>query len=83
MYFRLLRSYKYLDSKIRSYKKNLKFCYMLGKNELSVLWVKDDFELYAAFSPFISKTIAYNDLLLIEKWFKKQDNLFITTSQVF
>ncbi|ORX60902.1 DUF254-domain-containing protein [Piromyces finnis] len=82
-YRRLLRSYKYLDSKIHSYKKNLKFCYILGKNELSVLWIKDDFELYAAFSPFISKTIAYNDLLLIEKWFKKQDNLFITTSQVF
>ncbi|OUM65411.1 hypothetical protein PIROE2DRAFT_20342 [Piromyces sp. E2] len=70
-YRRLLRSYKYLDSKIHR------------KNELSVMWIKDDFELYAAFSPFISKTIAYNDLLLIEKWFKKQDNLFITTSQVF
>ncbi|ORX75692.1 DUF254-domain-containing protein [Anaeromyces robustus] len=82
-YRRLLRSYKFLESKIHGYKKNLKFCYMLGKNELSLLWVRDDFELYASFSPFISKTIAYNDLLLIEKWFKKQDNLFITTSQVF
>jgi len=78
-YRRLLRCYKYLDSKVRSYKKNLKFCSMLNKNELSILWVKDDFELYAAFSPFISKTIAYNDLLSIEKWFKKQDDLFITT----
>ncbi|KAG4087450.1 DUF254-domain-containing protein [Neocallimastix lanati (nom. inval.)] len=82
-YKRLLRSYKYLESKIHGYQKDLKFSYMLDKNELTLLWIRDDFELYASFSPFISKTIAYNDLLLIEKWFKKQDNLFITTTQIF
>lgn len=36
---RLLRSYKYLESKIHGYQKDLKFSYMLDKNELTLLWV--------------------------------------------
>ncbi|CAH3190109.1 unnamed protein product [Porites evermanni] len=47
-------------------------------------WVTSGFELYAAFSPLVTKPDAINAINKLLRWIKREeDRLFILSSQVF
>lgn len=81
---RLFGLYLYLHHRIHSPARPLKILCHVGVREMLLGWVTSGFELYAAFSPLVTKPdaiIAINKLL---RWIKREeDRLFILSSQVF
>lgn len=81
---RLFGLYLYLHHRIHSSARPLKILCHVGVREMLLGWVTSGFELYAAFSPLVTKPdaiIAINKLL---RWIKREeDRLFILSSQVF
>lgn len=81
---RLFGLYLYLHHRIHSPARPLKILCHVGIREMLLGWVTSGFELYAAFSPLITKPdaiVAINKLL---RWIKREeDRLFILSSQVF
>lgn len=81
---RLFGLYLYLHHRIHSPARPLKILCHVGIREMLLGWVTSGFELYAAFSPLVTKPdaiVAINKLL---RWIKREeDRLFILSSQVF
>lgn len=60
------------------------YCVMLTFALLLHPKITSGFELYAAFSPLVTKTSAINAVLDLIRWMKKEENaLFILTPQTF
>lgn len=81
---RLFGLYLYLHHRIHSAARPLKILCHVGTREMLLGWVTSGFELYAAFSPLVTKPDAINAINKLLRWIKREeDRLFILSSQVF
>jgi len=81
---RLFGLYLYLHRRIHSAARPLKILCHVGTREMLLGWVTSGFELYAAFSPLVTKPDAINAINKLLRWIKREeDRLFILSSQVF
>eukprot|EP00039_Didymoeca_costata_P020327 m.340869 g.340869 ORF g.340869 m.340869 type:complete len:515 (-) comp19609_c0_seq1:132-1676(-) len=81
---RLFRRYQYVHHRIHSVARPLKIYYHVGQKETILGWVTFGFELYACFSPLVTKPAAINAVLRLIRWMKREeDGLFILSSLVF
>lgn len=81
---RLFGMYLYLHHRIHSASRPLKILCHVGSREMLLGWVTSGFELYAAFSPLVTKPVAINAINKLLRWIKREeDRLFILNSQVF
>ncbi|KAK3712200.1 hypothetical protein QZH41_018431 [Actinostola sp. cb2023] len=70
---RLFGLYLYLHRRIHSLARPLKILCHVGTREMLLGWVTSGFELYAAFSPLVSKPIAINAINKLLRWIKVCD----------
>ncbi|XP_068711276.1 vacuolar fusion protein MON1 homolog A-like [Montipora foliosa] len=81
---RLFGLYLYLHHRIHSAARPLKILCHVGTREMLLGWVTSGFELYATFSPLVTKPDAINAINKLLRWIKREeDRLFILSSQVF
>lgn len=81
---RLFGLYLYLHHRIHSAARPLKILCHVGTREMLLGWVTSGFELYAAFSPLVTKPDAINAINKLLRWIKREEErLFILSSQVF
>jgi len=81
---RLFRRYQYVHHRIHSTARPLKIYFHVGQKETILGWVTFGFELYACFSPLVTKPAAINAVLRLIRWMKREeDGLFIMSSLVF
>lgn len=81
---RLFGLYLYLHHRIHSASRPLKILCHVGTREMLLGWVTSGFELYAAFSPLVTKPDAINAINKLLRWIKREEErLFILSSQVF
>eukprot|EP00729_Bicosta_minor_P010990 gene10990-35419_t len=81
---RLFRRYQYVHHRIHSGARPLKIYYHVGQKETILGWVTFGFELYACFSPLVTKRAAINAVLRLIRWMKREeDGLFILSPLVF
>ncbi|XP_041953070.1 vacuolar fusion protein MON1 homolog B isoform X2 [Alosa sapidissima] len=75
---RLLDLYRHIHSRIHSLTQPLKIIYHVSQREVLLAWTTNKFELYACFSPFVTKSSAINSVTKLLRWIKKaEDRLFI------
>ncbi|EDO39191.1 predicted protein, partial [Nematostella vectensis] len=67
---RLFGLYLYLHQRIHSSSRPLKILCHVGMQEMLLGWVTSGFELYAAFSPLVTKPIAINAINKLLRWIK-------------
>lgn len=81
---RLFGLYLYLHNRIHTTVRPLKILYHVGKHETLLGWVTQQFELYAVFSPLITKHSAIGAINKLLRWIKKEETrLFILNSATF
>ena len=76
---RLLRHYMLAHARVHhQLAKPLREYFQTTDDELIVVWTAADFELYAAFSPLVSKPVAYAACHKLHRRLKKEaPNLFM------
>ncbi|WAR25300.1 MON1A-like protein [Mya arenaria] len=81
---RLFGLYHYLHNRIHSSARPLKILYHVGQYEALLGWVTQGFELYAVFSPLVTKSLAINAVNKLMAWIRKEaSRLFILESVTF
>ncbi|XP_052253110.1 protein SAND-like [Dreissena polymorpha] len=81
---RLFGLYYYLHNRIHSTSRPLKILYHVGQYEALLGWVTQGFELYAVFSPLVTKSLAINAVNKLMAWIRKEaSRLFILESVTF
>ncbi|KAG1972127.1 vacuolar fusion protein MON1 homolog B [Pimephales promelas] len=75
---RLLDLYRNMHNRIHSMSRPLKLIYHSAERETLLAWVTGKFEMYACFTPLITKKSAISELTKLLRWIKKEeDRLFI------
>ncbi|XP_048475834.1 vacuolar fusion protein MON1 homolog B-like [Rhincodon typus] len=70
--------YQYLHSKIHSSTRPLKLIYHVAERETLLAWVTGKFELYACYSPLVTKAAAISIVTKVLRWIRKEEaQLFI------
>lgn len=78
---RLFNLYQCIYSRMHSQQRPLKILFHVGKYEAILGWVTTGFEMYATFSPMISKSAAISGINKLLRWIKREeDRLFIVNS---
>uniref|UniRef100_A0A6B2L5T0 Vacuolar fusion protein MON1 homolog n=1 Tax=Arcella intermedia TaxID=1963864 RepID=A0A6B2L5T0_9EUKA len=83
---RLFRLYEQVHCSVNILDKDKphKVYYHRSDSEIIVVWVTTGFDLYACFSPLVSKATAIKGCNTLLKWIKQEENnLFIVTSPVW
>lgn len=70
---RLFRRYQYVHHRIHSTARPLKIYFHVGQKETILGWVTFGFELYACFSPLVTKPAAINAVLRLIRWMKREE----------
>lgn len=70
---RLLDLYRYLHGRIHSASRPLKLIYHVAERETLLAWVTSKFELYACFSPLVTKACAIAAITKLLRWIKKEE----------
>ncbi|XP_072102681.1 vacuolar fusion protein MON1 homolog B-like isoform X2 [Mobula birostris] len=75
---RLFDLYQYLHGRVHSASRPLRLVYHVAAKETLLAWVTPRFELYACFSPLVTKGGAIGLLTLLLRWLRKEEgNLFL------
>lgn len=78
---RLLSLYQYVHQRLHNSRLPVRLLFHVGKSEALLGRVTSGFELYIAFTPFVSKGAAVNAMDKLLRWIKKEeDRLFIRNS---
>uniref|UniRef100_A0A9J7ZGQ0 Vacuolar fusion protein MON1 homolog n=1 Tax=Cyprinus carpio carpio TaxID=630221 RepID=A0A9J7ZGQ0_CYPCA len=75
---RLLDPYRNMHNRIHSTSRPLKLIYHSAGKETLLAWVTSKFEMFACFTPLVTKKSAISELTKLLRWIKKEeDRLFI------
>uniref|UniRef100_A0A8C2JXU5 Vacuolar fusion protein MON1 homolog n=1 Tax=Cyprinus carpio TaxID=7962 RepID=A0A8C2JXU5_CYPCA len=75
---RLLDLYRNMHNRIHSTSRPLKLIYHSAGKETLLAWVTSKFEMFACFTPLVTKKSAISELTKLLRWIKKEeDRLFI------
>ncbi|KAL1270267.1 hypothetical protein QQF64_032556 [Cirrhinus molitorella] len=75
---RLLDLYRNMHNRIHSTSRPLKLIYHSAGKETLLAWVTSKFEMYACFTPLVTKKSAIGELTKLLRWIKKEEErLFI------
>ncbi|KAK3812041.1 MAG: MON1-like protein A-like protein [Benniella sp.] len=81
---RLLRQYQHMHERMHRNARPLKVLFHAGEHETMLGWITSNFELYAAFGPFVSKKAVVQMCNKLLKWITKQeDSLLILGAPSF
>ncbi|XP_073674688.1 vacuolar fusion protein MON1 homolog B-like [Garra rufa] len=74
----LLDLYRNMHNRIHSASRPLKLIYHSAGKETLLAWVTSKFEMYACFTPLVTKKSAIGELTKLLRWLKKEEErLFI------
>ncbi|XP_014678038.1 PREDICTED: vacuolar fusion protein MON1 homolog A-like [Priapulus caudatus] len=81
---RLFSVYQRVHHRIHTTSRPLKILFYVGVHETILGWVTSGFELYATFSPLVTKPVAIAAVEKLLRWIKREeDRLFILKSLTF
>ncbi|XP_065198611.1 protein SAND-like [Sycon ciliatum] len=81
---RLIALYQYLHHRMHSQARPLRIIYHVTQQEAVLGWITSHFELYATFSPLVTKPVAISALNKLLRWIKhEEDRLFILNPQMY
>ena len=81
---RLDAVYLAIQNRFLSASQPLKLCHLASCHEVTLGWLTQSFELYAAFSPTCSKLRVITAVNKLLRWIKKEeDKLFILSAPTF
>ncbi|KAK9970993.1 hypothetical protein ABG768_026892 [Culter alburnus] len=71
---RLLDLYRNMHNRIHSTSRPLKLIYHSAERETLLAWVTSKFEMYACFTPLVTKKSAISELTKLLRWIKKEED---------